>query len=383
MKHRLVTAILSCLLLTSCAWADEGGKLTLIALNVGKGDCLLLESGSTLYLIDAGLPENWGMVSSALKQLGVKHLDGVIITHTDEDHAGGAKTLAMSGIGVGKWYAPAYYTDVKEAKHPVALAAALRGEAVTWLKAGDELPMEGGRLTVLGPRSLNKDAENCNSLVLLAEAGGGRMLLAGDMEFPEEEELLRAGVIPRCEVLKVGNHGENDATSDALVQQVKPRAAIISTSTAAEPDTPSERVMKLLGRSGAKVYQTQNAPLGVMAVLENGRLTVNTLGHGEVPARNQTVHLSGKSAKEDCISLTNDGSEAVDVGGWYILSEKGNEMFVFPDMTLQPGEKITVTSQSSDAKGDLTWPEKKVWHKSKADKAMLYDVYGRLIHEID
>ena len=58
-------------------------------------------------------------------------------------------------------------------------------------------------------------------------------------------------------------------------------------------------------------------------------------------------------------------------------------MFVFPEKMLQPGETVTITSQSSDAKGDLTWPEKKVWHKSKADKAMLYDVYGRLIHEME
>ena len=383
MKRRLFAMVLSCMLLGGCASAQAGGKLTLIALNVGKGDCLLLESGSSLYMIDTALPENWGMVSSALKQMGVSSLDGVIITHTDDDHAGGAKALAMSGMEVGKWYAPAYYTDVKEAKHPAAVAAALRGESVTWLHAGDQLPLEGGSLTVLGPRSHNKDAENCNSLVLLAEAGGGRMLLTGDMEFPEEEELLAAGVIPRCDVLKVGNHGENDATSDALISQVRPGVAIISTSTAAEPDTPSDRVMKLLRRAGAEIYQTQNTPLGVMAVLEGGRTTVNTLAHGELPHRNQTVHLAGKSAKEDSISIANDGSEAVDITGWYILSEKGNEMFVFPDMTLRPGEKITITSQSSDAKGDLTWPEKKVWHKSKADKAMLYDVYGRLIHEID
>lgn len=374
--------LLSCMLLGGCA-AAQTAPLTMIALNVDKGDCLLLQSGETLYMIDAALPENWGMVSNALHQLGVKRLDGAIFTHTDDDHAGGAKALAMSGIEVGKWYAPAYYTDVKEAKHPVAVAAALRGETVTWLKAGEELPLDGGRLTVLGPRSHNKDAENCNSLVLLAEGGGGRMLLAGDMEFPEEEELLAAGVIPRCDVLKVGNHGENDATSDAFAQAVKPGVAVISTNTVAEPDTPSDRVMKLLRRTGAQIYQTQNAPVGVLVELENGKTTVNTLSSGELPARNQSVLLSGKSAKQDSISVTNHGREAADISGWYILSEKGNEMFVFPEKMLQPGETVTITSQSSDAKGDLTWPEKKVWHKSKADKAMLYDVYGRLIHEME
>lgn len=374
--------ILSCALLTSCAAADEG-SLTLIALNVGKGDCLLLSSGKTLYLIDAGLRENWGMVSNALHQMGVTKLDGVIITHTDADHAGGAWPLAMSGLEFGGWYAPRYYTDVKDSKHPVVLAAALRGETVTWLEAGDTLPLEGAKLTVIGPRSLNEEAENCNSLVLLAEGGGGRMLLTGDMEFPEEEELLRAGVIPSCDVLKVGNHGENDATSEALLRQVKPQVAIISTNTVAEPDTPSERVMKLLNQQGAAIYQTQNAPVGVMVTLAGGEPKVSTLSSGELPARNQTVQLADKSAKKDSISLVNHGAEAVDISGWYIFSERGGELFVFADRTLQPGETITITSQSSDETGDLTWPEKKVWHKSKDDKACLYDVYGRLIDEIE
>lgn len=383
MKGRLIAMLCSCLLLSGCAAAEEGGVLTLIALNVGKGDCLLLHSGETMYMIDAGLPENWGMVSSALKQMGVTHLDGVIITHTDDDHAGGAWPLAMSGIEVGAWYAPKHFTDVKASKHPVALAAALRGESVTWLEAGDTLPLDGAALTVLGPRSLNEEAENCNSIVLLAEGGGGRMLLTGDMEFPEEEELLSAGVIPTCDVLKVGNHGEEDATSEALVKQVKPKAAIISTNTVAEPDTPSERVMALLQRSGAAVYQTQNAPVGVMVTLKDGQLNVSNLSHGELPAWNQTVRLSDKSVKKDAISLTNHGGEAVDISGWYILSERGSQMYVFKDRVLQPGERITITSQSSEGTGDLIWPDKKVWHKSKADKAMLYDVYGRLIHEIE
>ena len=382
MKRRLLTVIISCALLTSCAAADES-SLTLIALNVGKGDCLLLGSGKTLYLIDAGLRENWGMVSNALHQMGVTKLDGVIITHTDADHAGGAWPLAMSGLEIGGWYAPRYYTDVKDSKHPVVLAAALRGENVTWLEAGDTLPLNGAKLTVIGPRSLNKDAENCNSLVLLAEGGGGRMLLTGDMEFPEEEELLGAGVIPACDVLKVGNHGENDATSEALLRQVKPQVAIISTNTVAEPDTPSERVMKLLGQQGAAIYQTQNAPVGVMVTLTGGEAKVSNLSSGELPDRCQSVQLTDKSAKRDSISLVNHGAEAVDISGWYILSDRGGEMFVFADRTLQPGEKITITSQSSDGTGDLTWPEKKVWHKSKDDKACLYDMYGRLIDEIE
>lgn len=354
--------------------------LTLFAVNVGKGDALLLNCGAETYLIDAGLQENWGDLSRALKMLQVTRLTGVILTHTDKDHAGGLLPLATSSIEVGGWYAPAYYADIKkESKHPAVEAAALRGEKVTFLQVGDELPLGNGHLTVIGPRSAS-EVENCNSLVLLAEASGGRMLLTGDMEFPEENELLAAGAIPACAVIKIGNHGENDATSDALIRAVQPEIAVISTSTAAEPDTPSGRVLHLLNTAGAKVYQTQQADSGVLVTIDQGEATANLMGYADYPAANKAVVIGSVDNTDDRITLRNTSKAAADVGGWYIVSDKGNQIFVLPEGTeIAPGGELVISSQSSELKGDLVWPDKKVWHKSKEDAAYLYDVYGRLI----
>ena len=384
----LLTVMLA-LALTATALAESPYEkadkpLTLFAVNVGKGDALLLNCGAETYLIDTGLQENWGDLSCALKMLQVTRLTGVIMTHTDKDHAGGLLPLATSSIEVARWYAPAYYTDVKkESKHPAVEAAALRGETVTFLRAGDELPLGNGHLTVLGPRSLS-DVENCNSLVLLAEASGGRMLLTGDMEFPEESELLAAGVIPKCDVIKIANHGENDATSEALLRAVQPEIAVISTSTAAEPDTPSMRVLALLASAGVEMYQTQDAQSGVLVTIDQGEATANLMGYAEFPAANRNVAIADVDNQDDHITLRNSGKAAADVGGWYIVSEKGNQIFVLPEGTeIAPGGELVIGSQSSKEPGDLTWPDKKVWHKSKEDAAFLYDVYGRLIDSMN
>ncbi len=376
-------------LLTSVALAESPYEkadkpLTLFAVNVGKGDALLLNCGAETYLIDAGLQENWGDLSCALKMLQVTRLTGVILTHTDKDHAGGLLPLATSSIQVDGWYAPAHYADIKkESKHPAVEAAALRGDTVTFLRAGDELPLGNGRLTVVGPISAS-DVENCNSLVLVAEASGGRMLLTGDMEFPEEEELLAAGVIPACEVIKIANHGESDATSAALLQAVQPQIAVISTSTAAEPDTPSGRVLSVIAAVGAKLYQTQDAQSGVLVTIDQGEATANLMGYADFPAANKAVAIADVDNQDDRITLRNTGRTAVDVGGWYIVSDKGNQIFVLPEgAEIAPGGELVIGSQSSDEPGDLTWPDKKVWHKSKEDAALLYDVYGRLIDSMN
>ena len=390
MKHMLLMICLLLLMTLGAAALAESPyekvdkPLTLFAVNVGKGDALLLNSGAETYLIDAGLQENWGDLSRALKVLQVTRLTGVILTHTDKDHAGGLLPLATSSIEVENWYASAHYADIKkESKHPAVEAAALRGETVTFLRAGDELPLGAGRLTVVGPISAS-EVENCNSLVLVAEASGGKMLLAGDMEFPEEKELIAAGAIPRCDVIKIGNHGENDATSEALIRAVQPRVAVISTSTAAEPDTPSTRVLAQLYAARVALYQTQDAQSGVLVTIDQGEVTANLMDYNDFPAVNKSVVIADVDNEDDCIILRNDGKAPADVSGWYIVSEKGSQIFVLPEGTaIALGGELTISSQSSKAKGDLTWPDKKVWHKSKEDAALLYDVYGRLIDQMN
>lgn len=378
LMKRMLILMLTLLSLLTAARAEDAEPLTLFAINVGKGDALLLNAGSHTYLIDAGKAEHWGDVSRALKTLQVTHLTGVILTHTDKDHAGGLWPLATSSIGVDAWYAPAYYTGVKEKKHPALLAAALRGENVTWLKAGDELPLGEGTLRVVGPLSAS-ETENCNSLVLVAEGGGGRMLLAGDMEVEEELELLNAGVIPACEVLKVGNHGEDDATSEVLVRYVRPKIAVISTSTAEEPDTPSMRVSRDLMKKGATIYETQQAGSGILVTLQGGAAEAQLMDYRDEPPKPEGIRLTDRDAEADSICIVNEGSAAADLSGWYIMSDRGGEILVLPEGTMLPaGGTLRITTLTSPEKGDVVWPEEQVWHRKKDDAASLYDVYGRL-----
>ena len=253
--------------------SDEAPALSLLAINVRKADALLLRCGNSAYLIDAGSKDSSETLLSVLREEGVTRLDGVILTHTHADHVGGLKALVQSEISVGSVYAPKFYTLKKEdGKHPVEKALKKTNHTVTWLEAGDTLPLSGGTLTVLGPLE-KSETENCNSLVLLAEGGGGRILLTGDMEFPEEDSLLKAGQIPQVDVIKIGNHGEGDATSAQLLTTVQPKLAVISTNTDDEPDTPDPRVLKLLNDQNIPYFLTQDAETGVLITLANGELS--------------------------------------------------------------------------------------------------------------
>ena len=273
---RKIFAFLLSLLMALPCWgiASEGEEdmaLSLYAINVRKADALLLRSGNTAYLIDTGTADSFPALLKALDAEGITHLDGVILTHTDKDHAGGLEYVLGSEIEVDQVYASGYYNK-KEKKHPAVKALKGTGKDPVWLLSGDSLPLDGGTLEVLGPLEHDEEKENNNSVVLLATGGGGTMLLTGDMEFPEEQSLLDAGLIPQVDVLKVGNHGEGDATGEDLIAAVRPKAAVISTNTEDEPDTPDPRVMSLLKKYGVTVYQTQETEHGVLITLKDGKI---------------------------------------------------------------------------------------------------------------
>ena len=246
--------------------------LSLLAINVRKADALLLRSGESAYLIDTGSEESAPALLTALRGENVTRLDGVILTHTHQDHVGGLEALLASDIVIDRIYASGYYNKKKESKHPAVKAVKGTGLEVTFLFAGDTLPLDGGSLTVVGPLEKNEELENNNSLVLLAEGGGGKILLTGDMEFPEEKSLLKAGVVPSADVLKIGNHGEGDATSYELVTTVNPSLAVISTNSDDEPDTPSPLVLQVLAACNVNVVSTEGTQRGVEITLKDGEI---------------------------------------------------------------------------------------------------------------
>lgn len=270
----LLVFILSSLLAPAAA-AGVGEEMSLYVLNVGKADSMILRSGENIYLIDTGRGSTMDVTESALKEEGITHLDAVIITHMDSDHVGGLKKLLKSDVTLDHIYIPAYYLqEEKDKENPAIKAAEKQGRETEILEAGQTLPLGEGKITVLGPISPATDKEDNNSLVLLAEAAGGSILLGGDMEFPEEAALLRAGVIPRADVLKVPNHGDGDATSEEFLRAVQPKIAVISTSTEEKETTPDPRIMELLEQMNVETCQTQDSRTGVLVTLRDGEAAV-------------------------------------------------------------------------------------------------------------
>ena len=271
----MLTACMLCLVLCSCA-AAEG--VSALFINVGKADAALFFLGDEHYLIDTGTKDSHDQLVRVLEAYGVSHLDGIFVTHTDKDHAGGLKKLLKSGVTTDMLYASALHSETDLNDHRVVEAAEKHDAPLTWLKAGEKVTAaDGSVFHVLGPLSQDPDNENNNSLVIRLETPEGAMLLTGDMELNEEAELIQNGLITQAEVLKVPHHGEDDATSKQFALIVQPQWSVISTNTVEEPDTPDVKITSRLQAAGSSIAVTQDAQVGILITLEDGQASAQRI----------------------------------------------------------------------------------------------------------
>ena len=316
--------------------AGETAGAELLCLNVGKADCLLLRVQGKAFLIDTGYAYNYGLLTTALARFGVERLEAVFLTHPHNDHEGGLSLLAASDMPVGAWYAPALYFDVKPQKHALVVAAALRGAEVTWLNAGD-------------------------------------------MKLAEEYTLLKSGVVPQCAVLKAGHHGDGGASGDSFVRAVMPKLAVISTSTAEEPDTPDAAVLARFDRYGVRTIVTQDTADGVLVTLRGGEISAQDIAFDKPEAAKATLVYDEAGAT---VTLHNTGAAPLSLAGCMLYAVRGNNAFLLPEGTLAPGGQYAVGARET-AGADATWDIKRLLNKSKWDEMVLYDAFGREIARTD
>jgi competence protein ComEC len=187
---------------------NSSEDLRVTMLDVGQGDALLIETpGGQQILVDGG-PSGIGLA----RELGEvlphwdRRIDAVVLTHLDQDHAGGFPEL-FERFAVGTVYDNGRNRNTEVAQLYAALASERQA-----LAAGDAVELDDGvRIDVLWPPPGHGTSdENERSLVLLVRYGQTSFLLTGDIERQSQLALLPG--LPTVSVLKVPHHGAG--TSD-------------------------------------------------------------------------------------------------------------------------------------------------------------------------
>lgn len=274
------------------------GELRIHFLDVGQGDCTLIElpDGKTM-LIDGGegSSETEKRILRYLNALDIDRLDYLVATHTDVDHCGG-----LAEIVKNKKIGAAYLPPVKETTNTeyAALYAALLKEKCTVEIATrkTQLSVLDGEcpytLSFLYPlidsaeeENLSDKGDNTHSSVLWLDYKGASALFMGDAPFETENRLLFDskmelfsvyGVdLASTELLKVAHHGSKFSTSLEFLQYLNVKKTFISCGENNLYRHPTDEVLQRLESVNSEIYRTDLDGTVMVTISENGEISVS------------------------------------------------------------------------------------------------------------
>ena len=221
-------------------------------LDVGQGQCILLQSEGKNYLVDCGsYSETFAADQAAgiLLSQGISRLDGVILTHFDADHAGGVAYL-LTRVPTDHLFLP---NCLDEDATSQALYAYNGGQVIT--VATDTVITFGDAQITMIP-SETAVSNNESGLCILFQTEKCDILITGDISAKGERELIEKMTLPELEVLIVGHHGSKTSTCRELLIKTSPEIAIISVGEDNSYGHPAEEVLLRLQSYGCIIYRT-------------------------------------------------------------------------------------------------------------------------------
>ncbi|MBI6863304.1 MBL fold metallo-hydrolase [Lysinibacillus sp. fkY74-1] len=391
--RKLIVVLLCIFLLAGCTEAIKtqrvpvtaGDEMRVHFMDVGQGDSILIESpnGKTM-LIDAGVKGAGQQVVSYLKELGVNKLDKVVATHPDADHIGGLIPV-LHAIPIEQFY-DSGKVHTSQTFEEMLMAIDEKNIPYYVPKTGDFIEFDKDVTVKVLNANEHATDNNDASIVLKVVYGNVSFLLTGDAGIALEKEMMSNDVT--ATVLKAGHHGSNTSSSEDFIRAVKPEVTILSYGEDNKYGHPHAEVVNRLQAIGSNIYAT--ADLGTITVATNGvNYTVNgkravTQKKPSTVEPTTAVEIVSKDLVTEIVGIKNNGQQAVSLNDWQLISLEGDQVFNFPNLSLQPGKIIYVTSGANAREGDnyLKWTTKQIW-LNDGDAAQLRNEKGELVSELD
>ncbi|MFC0168275.1 DNA internalization-related competence protein ComEC/Rec2 [Pseudoduganella danionis] len=213
-------------LLLAQARAPCPGAMQVTAFDVGQGMAVLVETHNHRLLYDTG--PAYGREANAgsriilpyLQARGIAMLDGLIVSHSDSDHAGGAQAILAAMPSVPLWSSlPSGHALLRMAGQSMAC------------RAGQQWDWDGVHFEMLHPPAAELAAQgirpNARACSMKISSAAGSLLLVADIEAAQEHALVqRYGSQLRASVLLAPHHGSKTSSTLEFLETVQPEHAL-------------------------------------------------------------------------------------------------------------------------------------------------------------
>ena len=266
-RYKNVCAVLLSLplIVEVCWWVSPNDSAwTLHVLDAGQATALMVTKGNRAIIIDSGAKYNGKAVTAThamlplLDKLHIRHIDHIIHTHSDNDHAGGADTFnTHPNAQHAKWYSPTRGCE--------------RGKTFNW---------QGLHVAFLWPLKGNKQNTNATSCVVKIANIAGSVLIPGDIEKESEYALITRELESQtnalhADVLVAPHHGSKTSSTNVFIEQVSPSAVIFTQGYENRWQFPAPVVFARYQENGVATYLSSFHGY-ISATFEDKGVTVNT-----------------------------------------------------------------------------------------------------------
>ncbi len=208
---------------------SEAGSLEVHYIDVGQGDCILIESGGENMLIDCGESSESDEVTAYLQNQNISKIDYLVGTHPHSDHMGGMSTV-VDNFEISNFYMPYLPDDdIPTTKYFEKLLLSLENKnlKVKNLNVGDKIQLGSAEILVVAPNHAEYGNTNNYSIGIILEHGDNSFIFTGDAEKLAEEEMIANGLLRDIDVYKAGHHGSSTSSSEEFLDAIKPEYAVI------------------------------------------------------------------------------------------------------------------------------------------------------------
>jgi len=230
------------------------GAVTLTILDVGQGLAVVVRTHGHTLIYDTGprssLEFDAGnmVVIPYLQTQGIHQIDGMVISHGDADHSGGALSILK------RFPSPFILTSV-----PIhsPIMAALGSSHIQHCSAGHTWTWDGVQFQSLHPQATDLYLKNNSSCVLQIQIGSHRVLLPGDIEKEVEALLVRTQPAALgADILIAAHHGSRTSSTTPFIQAVAPQYVVFASGYRNRFHHPAEVIERRYQKAGSILLNT-------------------------------------------------------------------------------------------------------------------------------